>query len=130
MPNSRQTWLIGSPSNRRATNRRRSSITELSFHGIDTFPPQLRGESVTHVSGTNCHRCVGYVSGRITCLRPQDRGSANEDYCASVQLSENARAQVLNGRPSRSRGQGRPAALTPLRVSCAPNAGINSVQTP
>src|SRR6202007_1541937 len=59
MPNSRQRWLIGSPSSRRATNRRRSSITELSFHGIDTFPPPLRGESVTPVPGTNCHLCLG-----------------------------------------------------------------------
>src|SRR5882672_8409739 len=59
MPNSRHKWLICSPSSRRATKRRRSSITELAFHGIATFPMQLHGEGVTHVSGTKCHLCLG-----------------------------------------------------------------------
>jgi hypothetical protein len=45
-----QTSLIDSPSSKRATNRRRSSITEHSFHGIDTSP--VSRESVTYVSGT------------------------------------------------------------------------------
>src|SRR5215468_5545886 len=40
-----------------ATNRRRSSITELSFHGIHTL--RKKAESVTHVSGTECHLCLG-----------------------------------------------------------------------
>jgi hypothetical protein len=35
----------------------RSSITELSFHGIP-LPPPSRGKSVTHVSGTFCYLCV------------------------------------------------------------------------
>jgi hypothetical protein len=51
-------------------------------------------------------------------------------YRASVQLSENAKAQVLNGRPSRSVANARPAASTPLRVSRAPSEGINKVHTP
>jgi hypothetical protein len=34
---------------------------------------------------------------------------------ASVQLSENANADVENGRPSRSRGRDRSVASTPLR---------------
>ncbi|MEW6598819.1 MAG: hypothetical protein AB1429_15150, partial [Pseudomonadota bacterium] len=38
-------------------NRRRSSITEHSFHGIDTS--RAKAESVTHVSGTICHPCLG-----------------------------------------------------------------------
>src|SRR6185503_335058 len=38
MPNSRQASVIVSPSSSLATNRRRSSITEHSFHGIDTSP--------------------------------------------------------------------------------------------
>src|SRR5579864_8461417 len=46
-----------SPSLSRITNRMRSSITELSFHGIH-FPPPSRGKSVTHVSGTFCYLCV------------------------------------------------------------------------
>src|SRR5690606_11128772 len=53
MPNSRQTSLIRSPSRRRATKRRRSSITEHSFHGINTSGPKAK--SVTHVSGTKRH---------------------------------------------------------------------------
>src|SRR5439155_9711317 len=60
MPNSRHIWVIGSPSRSRATKRRRSSITELAFHGIDTSRP--KAESVTHVSGTKCHPCLGPLS--------------------------------------------------------------------
>ena len=44
-------------------------------------------------------------------------------YLASVQLSENASALVLNGLPSRSRFLGRPAASMPLRDRRAPSAG-------
>ncbi|WP_222012498.1 hypothetical protein, partial [Rhizobium bangladeshense] len=36
-----------------ATNRRRSSITEVSFHGINTS--RQKAKSVTHVSGTKRH---------------------------------------------------------------------------
>src|SRR5579864_5545734 len=46
-----------SPSLSRITNRMRSSISELTFHGIH-FPPPSRGKSVTHVSGTFCYLCV------------------------------------------------------------------------
>ena len=38
--------------------RRRSSITELAFHGIYTSR-QKNAKSVTHVSGTKCHLCLG-----------------------------------------------------------------------
>jgi hypothetical protein len=55
LPNT--TSLIASPSSSRATNRRRSSITEHSFHGIHASPG--KGETVTHVSGTICHLCLG-----------------------------------------------------------------------
>src|ERR1700736_5064931 len=54
MPNSRQTSVIASPSNSRPTKRRRSCVTEHSFHGINTSRPKAK--SVTHVSGTVCHR--------------------------------------------------------------------------
>src|SRR5260370_36040130 len=57
MPNARQTSLIASPASSRATNRRRSSITEHSFHGIQASPG--KGKGVTHVSGTICHLCLG-----------------------------------------------------------------------
>src|SRR5436190_9600593 len=56
MPNSRQTSVIASPSSTRATKHRRSSITELAFHGINTS--RQRAKSVTHVSGTKCHLCL------------------------------------------------------------------------
>jgi len=55
---SRHSSVIGSPSKSRATKRRRSSITELSFHGIDSFPLRSQGKTVTHVSGTLCHLCL------------------------------------------------------------------------
>ena len=57
IPNSRHTSLMPSPSSKRATNRRRSSITELSFHGINTS--RQMATSVTHVSGANRHLCLG-----------------------------------------------------------------------
>jgi hypothetical protein len=54
IPNSLHREAILSPSFNRITNRMRSSITELSFHGIplSTFPTKVK--SVTHVSGTFC----------------------------------------------------------------------------
>src|SRR5579871_2534455 len=61
MPNSRQREAIVSPSLSRITKRMRSSITELSFHGIPSPPPSRR-KSVTHVSGTFCYLCLGTVS--------------------------------------------------------------------
>src|SRR3954447_20132483 len=52
---------MASPSNRRATKRRRSSITELAVHGIHTSRPKRRKvlpmcpvRSVTYVSGRSC----------------------------------------------------------------------------
>src|SRR5262245_1198912 len=71
MPNSRHRFDIGSPSNRRATKRRRSSITEHSFHGIHTSRLQ-KAKSVTHVSGTKCHLCLGplTLSGLRQGLKP------------------------------------------------------------
>jgi hypothetical protein len=59
MPNSRQTSVMLSPSRSRATKRRRSSITEHAFHGIHTPRLTEQAESVTHVSGTMCHLCLG-----------------------------------------------------------------------
>ena len=50
--NSRHSAAIFSPSNKRATNRTLSSITEHSFQGIASAP---RAGTVTYVSGTNCH---------------------------------------------------------------------------
>src|SRR5215470_10373519 len=73
MPKSRHTWVIGSPPKRRATNRRRSSITELSFHGIHTL--RKKAESVTHVSGTECHLCLGPLINHL-------QGAANAALCA------------------------------------------------
>src|SRR6185295_11240002 len=59
MPNSRHSEAMLSPSLSRITNRIRSSITELSFHGIPLLPPPFRRKSVTHVSGTFCYLCLG-----------------------------------------------------------------------
>src|ERR1700730_3206317 len=74
MPNARQTSLIASPSSSQATNRRRSSITEHSFHGIHASPgkgkvlPMCPVQSVTYVSGrspTGGARLSGGWIGRI-----------------------------------------------------------------
>ena len=46
-------------SSRRATKRSRSSMTELSFHSISTSRLPKQAKSVTHVSGTKCHPCLG-----------------------------------------------------------------------
>ena len=51
--------VMASPSSRRATKRRRSSITELSFHGIHTSRHQRR-----KVLPMCPVRTVTYVSGR------------------------------------------------------------------
>src|SRR6185437_13510700 len=59
MPNSRARSDMASPSSRRATKRRRSSITEHSFQGISTSRLLPHARSVTHVSGTICHLCLG-----------------------------------------------------------------------
>ena len=66
IPKDRQTSLMPSPSSNRATNRRRSSITELSFHGINTS--RKPAKSVTYVSGT-----IRYLSLRSDTLYT--------DYC-------------------------------------------------
>src|SRR5215211_8535587 len=63
MPKSRQTCVMASPSRRRATNRRRSSMTEHSFQGIHTSRFWEKAEGVSHVSGTNCHPCLGPLTG-------------------------------------------------------------------
>ncbi len=63
-PNSRQTSVIASPSRSRATNRKRASITEHSFQGIDTSRRACLAGGVTHVSGTTCHPCLGPLSVR------------------------------------------------------------------
>src|SRR5829696_5223427 len=65
MPKARQSCAIGSPSRSCATNRRRSSITEHSFHGIHTSRFWEKAEGVTHVSGTNCHPCLGPLKASV-----------------------------------------------------------------
>jgi hypothetical protein len=76
---SRHTSVMASPSKRRATKRRRSSITELAFHGIYTSR-RTKAESVTHVSGTTCHLCLGP-------LTPRMHRSANADACSKLDFS-------------------------------------------
>src|SRR5690606_20252600 len=56
MPKSRHTSLIPSPSSKRATNRRRSSITEVSLHGIDTSRPNTE----------KCNPCLRYELSPIS----------------------------------------------------------------
>src|SRR5262249_9697803 len=57
-----------SPSLSRITKRIRSSITELSFHGIPSSA-LLGPKSVTHVSGTFCYLCLRPDTGSLPPLR-------------------------------------------------------------
>src|ERR1043166_4544643 len=76
MPNSRHIAVISSPSRRRATKRRRSSITELSFHGIATSGLVNQAGGVTHVSGTKRHPCLGSVKTHSKSLPTSGTGLA------------------------------------------------------
>lgn len=58
MPKSRHTSLIPSPSRSRATKRRRSSITEVSLHGINTSRQKRKVLPMSPV------QFVTYLSGR------------------------------------------------------------------
>src|SRR5215470_19291807 len=88
MPNSWHRSVIGSPSSRRAMKRRRSSITELAFHGIYTSRSlQTDAKGVTHVFGTKCHLCLrphtlpqAFADDPIS---PQNRQKAlnRRDFC-------------------------------------------------
>ena len=40
-------------------------MTGLAFHGITTPPPAKKAKSVTHVSGTKCHLCLGPLTERL-----------------------------------------------------------------
>src|SRR5215469_18947183 len=64
IPNSLHRSAICSPASRRATNCSLSSMTEHSFHGIHFL--LKKGESVTYVSGTFCHLCVGSLTGVLS----------------------------------------------------------------
>src|SRR6266849_2022147 len=75
MPNARQTSLIASPSSSQATNRRRSSITEHSFHGIHASPgkgkvlPMCPVRSVTYVSGRSPRKHQSISGGLLALVR-------------------------------------------------------------
>jgi hypothetical protein len=85
---SRQTSVTGSPSRTRARKRRRSSMTELSFHCIHTL--RKKAESVTHVSGTNCHLCLGQ-----TRTRPDLTSSLGIDHEIKLVQSPTHRASIV-----------------------------------
>src|SRR6476659_3292937 len=86
MANSRQSETIFSPSSKRPTKRTRSSITEHSFQDIASSP---RGGSVTYVSGTNCHPCVGSL---IKSMVPTDLRCLSLVRCAVQSAFENEHA--------------------------------------
>src|SRR5437764_11462230 len=94
MPNSRHIWVIGSPSRSRATKRRRSSITELALQGIDTSRP--KAESVTHVSGTKCHLCLGSLTAQPSSPE-QHRQPAGSAHRAFRPFHRRARVKVEFG---------------------------------
>src|SRR5215813_3549664 len=87
MPNSRQTSAMASPSRSRATKRRRSSITELAFHGIHTSR-RTKAESVTHVSGTFCHLSLGPLTGPLAGFRVVEMGGIGPAPFAGALLGD------------------------------------------
>ena len=74
--------VIASPSSNRATNRRRSSITEHSFHVIHPSPKadMPLGEGVSHVSGTRRYQCLGSVTQFGRGCAPNRGGSARKPH--------------------------------------------------
>src|SRR5271167_1824953 len=98
MPKSRHTSLMPSPSRRRATKRRRSCVTEHSFHGINTSRPKAK--SVTHVSGTVCHLCLRPLTIIIRTLPAHVRLTCNSLELGEAWGKQSAgfdRAQVVLG---------------------------------
>ena len=67
---------------RRATKRRRSSITELAFQGIHTS--RQMAKSVTHVFGTRCHLCLGPLTSSAIEMTKRRR-AATLPRCGSAQ---------------------------------------------
>src|SRR5690349_5088526 len=89
----------------------------------DKFEFGLRGRPVFmgRIGGQRRHRkSIGHLKSAVEPeRRPDDHRSKPRDiavppYTASVQLSENANADVENGRPSRSRRHDWPLASMPL----------------
>jgi hypothetical protein len=49
-------------------------MTELSFHGINTSSFESEAKSVTHVSGTKRHLCLGSLNPQKQQLSPATPG--------------------------------------------------------
>src|SRR5437763_5523154 len=123
MPNSRQTSDIASPSSNFATNRKRSSITEHSFHGLDTS--RSKAESVTYVSGTPCYLCLGPLisvcpwlwypwAAKVRTPLSANHSKSPTDYAreektppAIAQAARDALGGTWHGRPTRMRQSAR-----------------------
>lgn len=114
-PNSRHTSLMPSPSRRRATKRRRSSITEHSLHGINTSGrkpkvlPMCPVQNVTYVPGR---------ANKINRLCKQPLPSTTCRSSTSVRASQALVACGAVGRRARLRAHSRrePRASRPRRL--------------
>src|SRR6202140_2279532 len=85
---------MASPSSRRATKRRRSSITELAFHGIHTSRLQ---------KSKKCNPCIRYeMSPMSLAAQPRRKTRQNKAFCRPafwpVSGLENGRAAALSRR--------------------------------
>src|SRR3954469_23001232 len=78
-----------------ATNRRRSSMTEHSFQGINTS--RHLAERVTHVSGTTCHLCLGPLRGRSSIERASFRRPGEAESTALRRGSHVSGYRVVTG---------------------------------
>jgi hypothetical protein len=75
-------------------------------------------------------RSLQGVLGKVNELELPLKEGSELAQRTSVQLSENASAEVLNGRPSRWRAHDLPRACWPFTESRVPSAGTSTVQTP
>jgi hypothetical protein len=53
-------------------------MTELSFHGINTSSFESEAKSVTHVSGTKRHLCLGSLTLNPATFRPPEPSETTE----------------------------------------------------
>ena len=114
------------------------ALVQTQLRGLSENAETLRRSRQAHAAiNLPCDTLakVGRKAGCYPARLIQDQETTEADWLdppqtASVQLSENASADVENGRPSRSRGQDRPVASTPLRTRRVPSAGISTVHTP
>ena len=91
-----------------------SSIIWVDRHPAFACSMHLLSGGMAVIIRAFIHERAGRALSGVDARRNQIRRFATERYRASVQLSHKPRTQVLEGRPSRRLGQGRPWASNPV----------------